>query len=547
MQTLICPCVLPCGPTSHLSGEAMKRLAVPAALMFLLFVAGSFLYVQLTKAFDRTPCCVDDAYFSIVAKNLALNGSYSRPYSSETLSLFDPDIGVGPALIVPGAAMIALVGAKPWAGGLTTILLFTTTLTLMSMLLARRFQLANVFLYLALCLLALVAITPRQDVYFAFIGEGPAFGYLIVGSVLLATSRGRASWVLMSALSISLALLTKHIALFCALGAAGTWFLRELYLNRFRALALMGVFLVGIAGPLVIFELVKLSVLGVSGYLDHWHGYFIVFNLHHVGVGPWSSKDRLGEVLAVLQRPYVVTVRAALFGLASLLLTALLAVRREWRTDEPVFGLMLFGGAIVYLLYIIFISDLTARYFWLGMAMSVFAIMSPILFLRFRFALAAAVAGLAFVATPRAVFYAYRIQLALADGRLAHEREIVLQEIANHPDLPIVSQWWPTIYDIVYMLNDNHPWYMTRDDHPWHMTNDQHAAYMTNDVQRVPTLRALFITLDRFSLKDDAFYVQVHQLCERVHPELKFYEVFVCSGGADTTPPNPRKKFNTQN
>jgi len=269
----------------------------------------------------------------------------------------------------------------------------------------------------------------------------------------------------------------------------------------------VSVFFFGVASPLAAFELVKVSVLGLPGYIAHWHGYLGWVSILHVG-----PIDRLGVFLATINRPYLVTVSAALFALASLLLTALLFVRRGWRTDEPIFGLMLFAGAIVHFLYIFFISNLGPRYFWIGMAMAVFAVMSPVLFLRLRFALPIAVAALLFVATPNAVFYAYRIQLDLTDGRLAHEREIVLREIANHPDLPIVSQWWGSIYDIIYLLNDNHPW------------------YMTNDEQKVPTLRALFITFDRFSGKTYPFYGLVHQLCERVHPELKFYEIFVCSG-----------------
>jgi hypothetical protein len=487
--------------------EMIRKIAVLSALLFLVFVAGSFLCVQITKALARTPCCADDAYFSLVAKNLALKGSYSVPRSSETVSLFDPEITSGPGLIVPGAAMIVLVGAQPWTTSLTTILLFAATLTLMTMLLATRFQVANVFLYTALCLLALVAITPRQDAYFAFLGEAPAFGYLIVGCALLATSRGRTSWVLGSALCISLALLTKHYALFCALGAAGAWFLRELYLNRSRTIGLMGVFLAGVAGPLAIFELVKVIVLGLPGFIAHWYGYFSLATYLHFG-----PNDRLGVFLAIINKPYVVTVSAALFAVASLLLTALLSVRRGWRTDEPIFGLMLFAGAIVHFLYIFFISSLAPRYFWIGMAMSVFAVMSPVLFVRLRFALPIAVAALAFVATPSAVFNAYRSQLALTDGRLAHEREIVLREIANHPDLPIVSQWWATIYDIIYLINDNHPW------------------YMTNDEQRVPTLRGLFVTFDQYSQKADPLYGLVHRLCERVHADMKFYKVFICAG-----------------
>jgi hypothetical protein len=175
-----------------------KRFAASVALLLLLFVAGSFLYVQFTDALTKTPCCADDAYHSLIAKNLVFNGSYGKPLSSETVSLFDPEIGSGPGLILPGAAMIALVGAQAWAPSLTTILLFTATLTLMTILLATRFPLANVFLYTALCLLALVATTPFQQFAFVFIGEAPAFGYLMVGCALLVTSRGRASWVLLS-------------------------------------------------------------------------------------------------------------------------------------------------------------------------------------------------------------------------------------------------------------------------------------------------------------------------------------------------------------
>jgi hypothetical protein len=485
----------------------IKKIAVLSALLFLLCVASSFLYVQLTKAFDRTPCCGDDGRISLVAKNLAFNFSYGLPLSSETVSPFDPEMTVGPGLILPGAAMIGLVGAQPWATSLTTIILFAVALALMTLLLATRYQLANVFLYTALCLLGLVAITPRQDAYFAFLGEAPAFGYLIVGCALLATSRGRALRVFLSALCMSLALLTKHIALFCALGAASAWFLRELYFSRFRTIGLMGLFFVGVAGPLAIFELARLSVLGLPGYIDNWHGYFELLSAQHVG-----PKDRLASFLAVINRPYVVTVSDAMFALASLLLTAFLSVRRGWCKDDPIFGSMLFAGAITHLVYNFFISNMWARYFWIGMAMSVFAVMSPVLFLRLRFALPVAVAALAFVATPSAVVYAYRIQLDLTDGRLAHEREIVLREIANHPSLPIVSQGWAPISDIIYLLKDNHPW------------------YVTDDEQKVPTLRALFIAFDRLSLKDHAFYVQVHRLCERLHAELTLYKVFICSG-----------------
>jgi hypothetical protein len=154
-------------------------------------------------------------------------------------------------------------------------------------------------------------------------------------------------------------------------------------------------------------------------------------------------------------------------------------------------------------------------------------VMSHVLLLRLRLALPVAVAALAFVATPSAVLYAYRIQLALADGRLAHEREIVLREIANHPDLPIVSQWWGSIYDIIYLLPDNHSW------------------YMTNDEQKVPTLRALFITLDRWSLKTSPFYSLVDRLCERVHPELTFYKVFTCFERPELANTAPRTAHDT--
>ena len=87
-----------------------------------------------------------------------------------------------------------------------------------------------------------------------------------------------------------------------------------------------------------------------------------------------AQKTAWRSFLAVINRPYVVTVSGALFALASLLLTALLSVRRGWCKDDPIFGSMLFAGAITHLVYIFFISNLWARYFWIGMAMSVFAV-----------------------------------------------------------------------------------------------------------------------------------------------------------------------------
>ena len=118
----------------------MRSGAVLTTLLFLLCVASSFLYVQLTKALTKTPCCADDAYFSLVAKTFAVNLSYGVPLTSETVSLFDPAISSGPALIIPGAALIALVGAQPWATSLASIFLFAATLTLMIKILTTHFQ-----------------------------------------------------------------------------------------------------------------------------------------------------------------------------------------------------------------------------------------------------------------------------------------------------------------------------------------------------------------------------------------------------------------------
>ena len=187
----------------------------------------------------------------------------------------------------------------------------------------------------------------------------------------------------------------------------------------------------------------------------------------------------------------MVTLGAALFSLASLVLTALLAVRRDWRRDDPMFGLMLFAGAITHLLYILFISRLNARYLWLGMAMMAFAVMSPVLFLRLRLALPIAVAALAFVATPSAVLHSYRTQLTGTDGKLAKERETVLLEIANHPDLPIVSHWWAAIYDVIYLLNDNRRWYITNEEAKFQISG--HFSSLTSRSQRRPRSMTVFI------------------------------------------------------
>jgi len=201
----------------------LKGVAAAAAAL----VGVAFLYLQVSRAFTITPCCADDSFFSVIARFFSETLKYALPTSSTTHSLFDPRIGVGPALIVPGALMMKIFGAQYWVPGVTVILLFSSQLIVCTWLLIRNFGSARALFFVMLVMLALIGATPDWPFFFIFIGEAPLLGFLLLGAIILATEGGTKRGVLFGSFALSLALLTKLIGLFSVVGIGLAWLARE--------------------------------------------------------------------------------------------------------------------------------------------------------------------------------------------------------------------------------------------------------------------------------------------------------------------------------
>ncbi len=98
-------------PESHWTGSGIA----PATLLTLLVL------FALAKAWSMGVSSADDAYFGVVAKNLAEGLGYGTGVDGDGFVLFDPEIGLGPVMILPVAAVVGAIGNRPWVPGFVAV------------------------------------------------------------------------------------------------------------------------------------------------------------------------------------------------------------------------------------------------------------------------------------------------------------------------------------------------------------------------------------------------------------------------------------------
>jgi hypothetical protein len=169
---------------------ASQTLWSAAAILFAMLSLGYFLYLTVPFIAYGSLCCADDGFFAMSARLLAERGIYGLPMSSKEISVFEPTVGSGPAFIFPGAWMIRGFGPKAPVPGAVIPVYFLTQLLLSFIVLIRRYSWQRSLLFVSLLLL-LVQLTSGYQWYFGvYVGEVPAFGYVLLGILLLADSRG---------------------------------------------------------------------------------------------------------------------------------------------------------------------------------------------------------------------------------------------------------------------------------------------------------------------------------------------------------------------
>jgi hypothetical protein len=430
----------------------MKNCRTDLTLSALLFILLLVLFVlaSASLALNMGLSSADDGFFASVAKSLTM-GQYGLPISSAEVSLFDPSIGSGPVLIGIGALATLIFGPQDFLG-LVTLAVFLLQLALVVVLLNRQFSWASV-LGFGFASLFLLMLAGKNNWYFGtFMGEAPAFGFVILGAVLLSSGEKRA-WQILGGISFALAYLTKQISLFAIAGIIPAWLLYQSRNDEnsktFVKLALV---ISAIAVPVLIFEAIKLILLGLGAYLDLWSR--VLHETEHMAIG--HGGDRLGKFLATLSASYgpvwIISTIIIIFA------TPLVWRRYKYgKSKAAMLPLMLWSGGLTYAIYIGVLSTMWPRYFWIGIALLAFACGLTVLYLAPR-ARWVAISTLSLV-------FGYHVYTAFDgllkssnSGRVCEERSKVLFELSKYPSVPLAGRSWHSFYDLIYLMPLGRTW-----------------------------------------------------------------------------------------
>lgn len=262
-------------------------------------------YLHVTRALSL-PVDFDEAFNLQVSSSLVINGRYEIWYESPLL--FPHQITTGPPVLLPIAGLFAITGPSLNAARAVMSLYFVGFLWLTYALSRRIAGRAGDWVFCAaVILLAFIPLWPQFAL--VVIGELPAVTWFLAAVALLSRAldsdhRGPA---LAAGVALGLGVLTKILLL---IGVAG-FFLAlplsaELSGRRRRAVALGACALVGLALPLVAWEVVQVAGLGWAGYADHYHRFWQLMKAGGSGLGPIplpSVEQHLHRLAAILGKP----------------------------------------------------------------------------------------------------------------------------------------------------------------------------------------------------------------------------------------------------
>lgn len=477
-------------------------------ILVILLIFAVFLYssMQLQKIFLVGFYSADDSYFAMISKRLLESGVYGFPTTNNITIPFDPYIGSGPALILLGALGIKLFGIAAWAPGLisqaATFLLISAAVGILSSNWGRR----SLFV---VAMLALITVyTAQMDVLWQFMGEPTMVGYLFLAVAILAQTAFAPSWRLATVgLLFGVAILSKPIALFFAIGVSAAWTITALARRGLWQSIRCGLVLMLATGlPLASFELYKIFILGVGGYIDLERQSVQVTEKFHVG-----PSDRFLEMVSVLNHYQIgISIILGLVLAGAIIFYA--RAREESESGVPFnLFLLLMAGCVAHMVYFLFLSRMSLRYFFVIPFFVSIAMATPAL-LRLRFAVPMVVVIFAFIATPATLHNIYTYQTRRADGSVIAEKQAVLDLVNTYPDLPVFGQSWHSFLDIAFQLPDGRRWFTTSDE------------------REIPNITGIAVFNVNFVGREYPMYKQVLKSCKVKLKRLKYYEVYVCNG-----------------
>jgi hypothetical protein len=482
-------------------GSIEKKLDTTICAAALLVVLALFIWISLA-AVQHGLSSADDAFFAIVAKNVAVGKGYGLPRSNKEFVLYDQSIGTGPTLILPLAFLIWVFGWPDQLPGATALVIFISQLVVTAIVLSRRFGWAPTCGFLSAMLWLLMLANVYTFYFGAFLGEPAAYGFILIGTALLAVAkRGRA--IVAASLCFALAFLTKQISLFAVAGVVGGWLIVSAYNREQRRLLLRRAAILVLAGsslPLA-FEAAKLVKLGMAGYLNLWKLTLKITSTQAIGRG--NQSDRWTTFLSIFEG-YTSLVLLAGLVIGSVILLLLSRRSRGKEHGSAVrFAVFAWTGAAAYLIYILMVSILWQRYFWIGIAVMVTAICAPLLAVESRLRVATLLVllvGTLGFGLHRPMF---TLRQWLTTSTLPAERAAVVRVLDAHPDLPYLAPGWSSLFDVLYLRREEGIW-----------------AY---DPNAVGLQDGDFIALINiaFTNKQDRFLQSVVKACDPLTPQAR--------------------------
>lgn len=220
--------------------------------------------VAITDAFS-----FDGAMNVQVAQNLAYNLNYATSFNG--IEEFNPNIQTGITVLLPVAILFKLFG-ESFVSGLMVNAIYMIALLLAIVYYIKYCLQANSYIVLLIVLIIYGTPLIFED-GFGLVGEIPALFYFILSLILLHKYYLTSNIVelVYSGICIGLGYLTKTVILISlpAFIAVATYD----YLtnnNKLHCLWKYVCFAIGIAAPALLFEIFKLSTLGIRSYYHWW-------------------------------------------------------------------------------------------------------------------------------------------------------------------------------------------------------------------------------------------------------------------------------------
>jgi hypothetical protein len=440
----------------------MKKGYFLIGIQLLAFTA--FIFVTLGMVYARGVCCGDDGYYAHIAKNLADGLGYattlspSQPHYSVTL--FEPDVGSGPTIILPTAIIIKLVGNTYWAPGVTEVLLWSSLLLCIVFVLNKMIKdkigltiATVVFLFFSYTFMAY-----HFEQWYALLGEIPAV-LLIILAILVYFLRNSKTNLFITGLLFSLAIQSKLVS-FIPFGIF--LFIVVLYQiidskkNIKAAIRsifnILFVIALGFALPIFLFELWKLITLQPSGYYQWWKKYIAYMLDFGVNVD-----QNLGA--RIVERINIARQRFGIF--LPVFLVIFTGIGFVIRKERKLFSLFVVFVSIIiaYTIYWMLFSIGWARYYVIPLIMIIFVLIIPFLDQNIKISHKAIflviLAGLS-IYNIKTIHIDYPLKIVKLYQPTIDT--LALQDVsdmlsAQIEKRPFYTQWWAGAVDVEYIMD----------------------------------------------------------------------------------------------